>query len=121
MKLSKMELKMLIWEWNLHTCNMHLTKQRGPDYREIQTDAVDTVDNPIDSALYIKEYLPFGGSRCAGIFFLDCGAVIHTEHSYEMEYAKQWGFEGIIPYDKLLDYIVNIDEINPDDYHLERT
>ena len=35
-----------------------------------------------------------------------------------MDYAKQWGFDGIIPYEKALEYIVDIDTINPEDYHL---
>ena len=34
-----------------------------------------------------------------------------------MDYAKQWGFDGIIPYEKALEYIVDIDTINPEDYH----
>ena len=114
LKLSKMELKRLIWEWNERTCNEYLkgTNRLGPDYREIQTDAVDIVEHPMDSVLYIKEYLPCGGSRGASIHFLDCGIMIFTEHTYNMEYAKQWGFDGIIPYEKALEYIVDIDTIN---------
>ena len=120
MKLSKMELKLLIWEWNELIRNMYLkgTNRHGPDYREIQTDAEDIVEYPMDSVLYIKEYLPCGGSRAASIYFLDSGITINTEHTYNMDYAKQWGFDGIIPSEKALEYIVDIDTLNPEDYHI---
>ena len=120
MKLNKIELRRLIWEWNDQTCNEYLngTNRHGPDYREVLTDVVDLVEHPMDSALYIKEYLPCGGTRGASIYFLDYGIMIFTEHTYNMDYAKQWGFDGIIPYEKALEYIVDIDTINPDDYHI---
>ena len=120
MKLNKIELRRLIWEWNELTCNEYLngTNRHGPDYREIQTDVLDLVEHPMDSVLYIKEYLPCGGTRGASIHFLDFGIMIFTERTYNMEYAKQWGFEGIIPYEKALEYIVDIDTINPNDYHI---
>lgn len=117
-----MELKTRIWEWNEQTCNTYLngTNRYGPDYREIQTDAVDIVEYPIDSVLYIKEYLPCGGSRAASIYFLDCGAMVFTEKTYNMDYAKQWGFNGIIPYSLLVKYITDIDTINVEDFHIDR-
>ena len=119
--MNKIELKRMIWDWNERTrqewfdeCGIH----SEPDYREIEADSLEMIEHPIDSALYINEYKPCGGSRRAVIFFLDCGAVVQTEFSYAMDYAKQWGFDGIIPYEKLLDYITNIDTINPEDYHI---
>ena len=111
----------MIWDWNERTrqewfdeCGIH----SKPDYREIETDFLEMIEHPIDSALYINEYLPCGGSRRASIFFLDCGAMVFTEPSFNMEYAKQWGFEGIIPYEKLMEYITCIDHINVDEFHL---
>lgn len=108
-------------DWNEVTRKKWLKDHKGaPDYREIQVDrnGFGLVDNPIRSCVYVLEYKPCGGSRMARIHFLDCGAMIFTEKTYNMDYAKQWGFDGIIPYEKLLDYITNIDTINPEDYHI---
>lgn len=117
--MNKIELKRMIWDWNDKTreAYLHETKHTAPDYREITTGS-NIVERPLSNALYINEYLPCGGSRRASIFFLDCGAMVFTEPSFNMDYAKQWGFEGVIPYEKLLGYITCIDHINVDEFHL---
>lgn len=108
-------------DWNELTRKKYLKDHKGaPDYREIRVDrnGFGLVDNPIRSCVYVLEYKPCGGSRMARIHFLDCGAMVFTEKTYNMDYAKQWGFDGIIPYEKALEYIVDIDTINPEDYHI---
>ena len=110
-------------DWNEVTLKSYLKDHKGqPDYREIQVDrnGFGLIDNPIRNCVYVLEYKPCGGSRMARIHFLDCGAMVFTENTYNMDYAKQWGFDGIIPYSLLVKYITDIDTINAEDFHIDR-
>lgn len=108
-------------DWNEVTRKSYLKDHKGaPDYREIRVDrnGFGLVDNPIRSCVYVLEYKPCGGSRMARIHFLDCGAMVFTEKTYNMDYAEQWGFDGIIPYSLLVKYITDIDTIDVGDFSL---
>lgn len=55
-------------------------------------------------------------SRSATIIFLSTGAVIIGAHNTN---CRSWESNGVISYDKLFDYIINIDTIqNIENYHI---
>lgn len=55
-------------------------------------------------------------SRSATVIFLTKGAIVIGAHNTN---CKSWDSNGLIRYDKLVDYVTNIDKIqNVEDYHI---
>ncbi len=53
--------------------------------------------------------------RSSYVYLLDCGAILTNIRN---EYIKPWESDGIISYNKLLDFIVDIDNINEESCHI---
>ena len=84
-----------------------------PGYREILF-TYPFVDGK-SYEIIIKEYGYCGGVRSSEVYLLDCGAILIN---IENEYMKPWESDGIISYDKLLEFITNIDNVDKESCHI---
>lgn len=115
--MTKTEFYSMLANWNNKERETWLaeTKHTTTDYREILFSCMYIYEKTLPSDIVIKEYGYFGGVRCSKIYLLDCGAILINIHN---DYMKPWNSNGIISYDKLLDFIVNIDKINEESCHI---
>lgn len=113
----KTEFYSMLADWNDKERKNWLaeTKHTTPDYREILFSYPFIHEEHLSNEIIIKEFGYFGGVRCSKVYLLDCGAILINIHN---DYMKPWESEGIISYDKLLDFIVNIDKINEESCHI---
>ena len=114
--MTKTEFYSMLADWNDKERKNYLseTKHTAPDYREILFSS-QYVDKTLPSDIIIKEYGFFGGMRCSNVYLLDCGAILLN---IKNEYMKPWESDGIISYDKLLEFITNIDNVDEESCHI---
>lgn len=115
--MTKIEFYSMLADWNDKERETWLaeTKHTTVDYREILFSNVHIYEKILPSDIIIKEYGYFGGVRCSNVYLLDCGAILINIHN---DYMKPWNSNGIISYDKLLEFITNIDKVNEESCHI---
>ena len=115
--MTKTEFYSMLDDWNYKERKNWLaeTKHTTPDYREILFSYTYIYEKTLPSDIVIKEFGYFGGVRCSRVYLLDCGAILINIHN---DYMKPWDSNGVISYDKLLDFIVNIDNIDEESCHI---
>ena len=91
------------------------TKHTTPDYREILFSYPFIHEEHLSNEIIIKEYGFFGGMRCSNVYLLECGAILLN---IKNEYMKPWESDGIISYDKLLEFITNINNVDEESCHI---
>lgn len=115
--MTKIEFYSMLADWNDKERKNWLaeTKHTTLDYREILFSYVHIYEKILPSDIIIKEYGYFGGVRCSNVYLLDCGAILINIHN---DYMKPWNSNGIISYDKLLEFITNIDKVDEESCHI---
>ena len=115
--MTKTEFYSMLSDWNDKERETWLaeTKHTTPDYREILFSYTYIYEKTLPSDIIIKEFGYFGGVRCSKVYLLDCGAILINIRN---EYMKPWESDGIISYDKLLEFITNIDNVDEESCHI---
>ena len=115
--MTKTEFYSMLSDWNDKERETWLaeTKHTTLDYREILFSYTYIYEKTLPSDIIIKEFGYFGGVRCSRVYLLDCGAILINIHN---EYMKPWESNGIISYDKLLEFITNIDNVDEESCHI---
>lgn len=117
-KMTRTEFYSILADWNDKERKNWLveTKHTTPDYREIYFSypIIDT-EKSLPNDIIIKEFGFFGGVRCSNVYLLDCGAILIN---IKNDYMKPWESDGIISYDKLLEFITNIDSVDEESCHI---
>ena len=113
--MTKTEFYSMLSDWNNKERETWLaeTKHTKADYREILFSYPYVECKP--SEIIIKEFGVWGGMRSSYVYLLDCGAIMINIRN---EYVIPWESDGVISYDKLLDFIVNIDNIDKESCHI---
>ena len=115
--MTKTEFYSMLADWNDTERKNWLAeiKHTTPDYREILFSYTHIYEKNLPSDIIIKEFGYFGGVRCSRVYLLDCGAILINIHN---DHMKPWESDGVISYDKLLDFIVNIDNVDEESCHI---
>ena len=113
--MTKTEFYSMLSDWNDKERETWLaeTKHTTSDYREILCSSY--IYKTLPSDIIIQEYGLFSGMRCSNVYLLDCGAILLN---IKNKYMKPWESDGIISYDKLLEFITNIDNVDEESCHI---
>lgn len=113
--MTKTEFYSMLSDWNDKERETWLneTKHIKANYREILFlyPYVECKPNEI----IIKEFGIWGGMRSSYVYLLDCGAILINIRN---EHMKPWNSNGVISYDKLLEFITNIDNVDEESCHI---
>lgn len=115
--MTKTEFYSMLANWNDKERETWLaeTKHTTPDYREILFSYPFIHEKHLSNEIIIKEFGYFDGLRCSNVYLLDCGAILLNIHN---NYMKPWDSNGIISYNKLLEFITNIDKVDEESCHI---
>ena len=113
--MTKTEFYSMLSDWNDKERETWLaeSKHTTPDYREILFSYPFVERESYE--IIIKEYGCCGGSRSSYVYLLDSGAILIN---IKNEYMTPWVSDGIISYDKLLEFITNIDNVDKETCHI---